>query len=92
MITMLSKSQLQYLEYCVPQSPLSTSSDALLLSIPEAQLEEQMADDVEANNIEEPPSPVMQQGLLQKELVRNYGSNSHPHRPTFLKPPPSHHS
>ncbi|KAK4517296.1 uncharacterized protein ATC70_000630 [Mucor velutinosus] len=54
----------------------------------EAQREEQTAD-IEANS-EGPPSPVMQQGLLQKELVKNYGSYSQPHTTTFLKPPPHH--
>ncbi|KAL7309251.1 hypothetical protein PS15m_011359 [Mucor circinelloides] len=65
----------------------SASSDALLITA-RAQREEQTAD-IEAN-IDSPLSPVMQQGLLHKELVKNYGSNSHHPTNAFLKPPPRH--
>jgi len=65
----------------------SASSDAPLITA-RAQREEQTAD-IEAQ-VDSPPSPVMQQGLLHQELVRNYGSNSHRPNNAFLKPPPHH--
>lgn len=73
------------LSVCQPIRERSTSSDTPFAAT-KVQPDEQ-ALDIEAN-VEEPLSPVMQQGLLQRELVRNYGSNLHPQINTFLKPPP----
>lgn len=75
------------LSACQPICKRSTSPDTPLITA-EAQPGEETID-IEAN-LEGPPSPVMQQGLLQKELVKNYGSNSHSQNGTFLKPPPHH--